>query len=349
MSRTLRLASLVLVALGFMFLGCEEFNGNDPGGNGPVTVKLDPYGTDIIAGQSEDVGDIEVYFSDGNIYVEYTTTGDWYLYEAHVSIELDWEVIPQHNGNPVPGQFDYKDEFDNTQSYTFVIPWLEEWDDADYFYIAGHCALEKVVEGEVIEQQTGWGDGEDFPGSNWGMYFRIPVPKILVMPDGVRYKFTRTYGNIPYEFHVIPIDDDGEHDLPQGYYRSFCLQHGIYIYGQYYEGEAVSCYDLEDLPNWAKYVKGTTTPIPYDKIAYLINEYPPPQSTTLMVNLQNVFWYYSGWLAYGSLNAAQRELVSEADAFGEGYYPYNADGNCWMPILLLYSDAVQMIFIQVDP
>ena len=178
MSRTLKLMSLALVAMGLMFLGCEEFSGTDPGGDDLVRVKLDPYGTDIIAGQSEDVGDIEVSFSEGYVYVEYTTTGDWYLYEAHVSIELDWQVIPQRNGNPVPGQFDYKDEFDNTQSYTFEIPWLEKWDDADYFYIAGHCALEKVVGGEVVQEETGWGDGEDFPGSNWGMWFRIPVPLV---------------------------------------------------------------------------------------------------------------------------------------------------------------------------
>jgi len=91
MCKTLKIGLLAFAALGVAFLGCDRL-GNPidqvPDDPGQVTTCDYPYTTPIMAGQTIPVGQVTVYFTSDNIYVKYTTTGDWYLTEYHVRLPM---------------------------------------------------------------------------------------------------------------------------------------------------------------------------------------------------------------------------------------------------------------------
>ncbi len=59
------------------------------------------------------------------------------------------------------------------QVYTFTIPLT--WAIGTTVYIAAHASLDRLVDGEVVQQETGWGKGTQFPGANWGMYIAYTI------------------------------------------------------------------------------------------------------------------------------------------------------------------------------
>lgn len=99
-----------------------------------------PYVTGLIADQNLDVGDVSVWNDGENLYVKYVidTETDWCLTETHLRVADSVDSIPQKNGNPIPGKFDYKNEHDCVTEYTYTIP-LGDWDPA--LYIAAHAVV----------------------------------------------------------------------------------------------------------------------------------------------------------------------------------------------------------------
>lgn len=149
----------------------------------------------LLAGQHIDVGTVTVWNDADTLYVQFATTGNWVIDETHVHIGATVDDIPQKNGNPRPGQFAYKTTHDPAVTeYTYEIP-LGDYAAGDTLVVATHAALSLLDEnGEVIQTETGWGDGIDFPGKNWATYF---------------------------EFTVQPCEDNGEGcTLTQGYWRT---------------------------------------------------------------------------------------------------------------------------------
>jgi hypothetical protein len=138
-----------------------------------------PYSTDLIAdGGSEesamDIGDVLVWNDADNLYVKYLVTDDdWCLIETHLQVAASLDGIPQRNGNPPPGKFDYSMEHDCVMEYIYTIPL--DWDTGTGILIAAHAEIqtEEVGPDGVITyvDETAWGAGEDFPGKNWAMYF----------------------------------------------------------------------------------------------------------------------------------------------------------------------------------
>lgn len=97
----------------------------------------DPFVTNLIAGQYDDVGDVKVWNDDTNLYVQYVTT-NWKMTETHLHVATSLDGIPQKNGNPPPGQFDYKMDHDPpVAEYTYIIPL--SWDPCTELYIAAHA------------------------------------------------------------------------------------------------------------------------------------------------------------------------------------------------------------------
>ena len=108
----------------------------------------DPFVTDLIAGGGNPksaitVGDVKVWNDAEYLYVKYVITEtDWCLTETHLHIFLDEESftdIPQKNGNPIPGHFDYSMEHDCVTEYTYEIPL--EWPCTD-LYVAAHAVVQ---------------------------------------------------------------------------------------------------------------------------------------------------------------------------------------------------------------
>ncbi|MBZ5708838.1 hypothetical protein [Nannocystis pusilla] len=127
---------------------------------------------ELIAGQNIDVGEVTVYNDETTVCVAFTTEGDWYMTETHLAIATDPVGIPQMNGNPIPGQFPLHHEDLWTQHDVFCVLLADIGaEPGDPLYIATHAAVAQEIEGEIVGGETAWGQGHDFPGGNWGMYF----------------------------------------------------------------------------------------------------------------------------------------------------------------------------------
>lgn len=124
----------------------------------------------LIAGQNIVAGSI-MYANDADyVYVHYATTGDWKLKALHLYVG-DCTLIPANKaGNPTIGKFPYKTSFTEYQTvYTFAIP-IDQLPDC--MCIAAHAELVRVVDGNVVQSETGWGEGTRLVDKgNWAMKF----------------------------------------------------------------------------------------------------------------------------------------------------------------------------------
>ncbi len=99
----------------------------------------DPYVTDLIAGQYIDVGEVYVWNDGEHLYVKYATVNGWSLGETHVHVATSLGDIPQMNGNPIPGHFEYSMGHDPlVTEYTYAID-LNSWAPSTELYIAAHA------------------------------------------------------------------------------------------------------------------------------------------------------------------------------------------------------------------
>lgn len=127
---------------------------------------------DLVAGQNIDVGTVTVWNDTTNLFVEYETTGGWFLSETHLAVETSYKEIPQNKaGNPIPGKFEYKtDHSPSIKTYTYVIPL--EWGVGDKLFIAAHAVVQHL---DGSQEETAWGKGDPFTEKNWAMYFNYIV------------------------------------------------------------------------------------------------------------------------------------------------------------------------------
>ncbi len=353
-AKTLKTGVLVAVVFGLALVGCDRLGVpdlNQTPDPAPIRASEYPITRDIIAGQNIDVGDITIHFTYDNIFITYTTTGNWYLTETHCHIATSLEDIPHSSGGMIPGNFDYKAPHDPmVQSYMYTIPIRDAWRTATELYLAAHCAVVKVENGQIVQEETGWGEGEDYPGRNWGMYIRFRLPKLCKLPTfPIEVKLGQVYKNIPKTMWLRGIPTGQGYYVQDGEWPSFCLQTGTYIYGgRWYTAVLIpSTAPAATLPNVIRYgIDNSETP--YDKINYLLNTYHDVHhvNMTVLEDLQNVFWHYRGYKTYDQLTAQQKAYADAANTLGVGYYP-PAGG--YMAVFLWIGESVQLTFIEVDP
>ena len=122
---------------------------------------------DLFAGQTIDVGSLQVTNDDQNLYVTYQSTDDWYIGKVHVYAGA-LDGMPVNNSNvPVPGQFPYSQTYDPyTQTATITIPLAGL---PPCYVIAAHAEMHKIVNGVDVQQETGWSYGNPFENTDrWG-------------------------------------------------------------------------------------------------------------------------------------------------------------------------------------
>jgi hypothetical protein len=153
-----------------------------------------PPGT-LVAGKNIDVGTVIVWNDADNLYVKYVIDDptEWCLTETHLHVATSLDGIPQKNGNPPPGQFDYKDEHDCVTEFLYTIP-LTSWSVDTLLYIAAHavvmdttCFQTAILYG--IQRNTGTVYGIDvLAGTSW-VEFNIPDPPPpgSAKPNGLAY------------------------------------------------------------------------------------------------------------------------------------------------------------------
>lgn len=129
----------------------------------------------LVAGQNEEVGKVNIWNSANILYVEYKIVkSNWCLVETHLHIDSNLNNFPYSGktNNPVPGNFDYKNNHNCLKSYLYEIPltWLPD----EMVYIAAHAVVNQLSGGS----ETAWGKGDKFTlKGNWAMYFKYIIEK----------------------------------------------------------------------------------------------------------------------------------------------------------------------------
>jgi hypothetical protein len=121
---------------------------------GVAHTEADPFETDLIAAQHYDAGEVLVWNNGDNLFVKYIADEDWQITETHLHVAESMEDIPQKNGNPIPGQFDYKEEHDPAVTeFTYEID--NTWDEDDELFIAAHAVVcEETTVGGLEETEA---------------------------------------------------------------------------------------------------------------------------------------------------------------------------------------------------
>ncbi|MGC4104165.1 hypothetical protein [Ferruginibacter sp.] len=142
-----------------------------PGGGGETSCPATT--VTLVAGQTINAGTVTVSNDAQYIYVTYSTTDGWVMKQTHLYVG-DCAAIPVNNpGNPIPGQFPYGGNHNNITSYTYQVP-ISAIPAGSCACVAAHCVVVKLnASGQVVEQQTGWGNGTqiNMGSGNWGMKF----------------------------------------------------------------------------------------------------------------------------------------------------------------------------------
>jgi len=139
----------------------------------PDSSACPPTAVTLVAGQTINSGQVIVSNDANFIYVTYEMANGYTLAQTHLYVG-DCSAIPVNNpGNPMPGQFPYKGVHNNITTYTYQVP-ISVMNGATCGCVAAHAVVQKLnASGQVVDQQTGWGNGVriNLSGGNWGMKF----------------------------------------------------------------------------------------------------------------------------------------------------------------------------------
>jgi hypothetical protein len=184
MRRSISLAAVFsLLILGV--LGCSETpsvtQSGEPEAARPMANDYDqPCGTPWVAtfyaGQYIDVGTVAVSNDEDSLYVTINTTGGWVMAESHVAVASAVDDIPQTgSGNPKVGRFAFAADHDPPVNTYYYAVSVTGYDQTQPLCIAVHAIVQRIEGGHVVQQETAWADGEDFPGANWATYIAYAV------------------------------------------------------------------------------------------------------------------------------------------------------------------------------
>lgn len=135
------------------------------------------YSTPLIAGQNYEAGriDVEIVNEAGTdyVYITYISNSDWIIKLTHLYAG-DRDGIPEtKKGNPRPGVFEKRMDYEANVISDFEVEYKMPANAFEAcFAIAAHAEVAKIDDkGNVIQRETGWGQGENFEGESWAMLF----------------------------------------------------------------------------------------------------------------------------------------------------------------------------------
>jgi hypothetical protein len=149
------------------------------------------YCTDLLAGQTTNVGDVCAEVIDNGeselLCITYTTTDGWELIETHTWLGEYLTDMPQtRKGNPIPGQFpDNSGDISGSTTYTACFDLNQFGTEGGtvnlcnkLLYAAAHAAVGRDTDGDGVYDQTetAWGDGDRMVDrGNWATRFTIQL------------------------------------------------------------------------------------------------------------------------------------------------------------------------------
>ncbi len=149
----------------------NEKCGNNNSGSITTLPMIIPCGTvstgNLIAGQKIDIGSVSIYNTADSLFIDLSTTGNWWIQSANVYVGLLANMPQTPNGNPKVGQFPYQKSLDPKKKVLrFGIPLAGL---PSCFIVAVHVEARKVINGQLVQSETAWGQGLSLPGPNWAM------------------------------------------------------------------------------------------------------------------------------------------------------------------------------------
>ena len=128
-----------------MYNNPNDFTYEFPGHNWATYIRNETTETPttyyLYAAQQYLVGDISVNKNTTHLFIEFQLYDDYIMTELHVHISSSLEDIPLANGNPIPGLFDYKRNYNQgVTEYRYILEWMDSWNEQD-LYIAAHAVV----------------------------------------------------------------------------------------------------------------------------------------------------------------------------------------------------------------
>ena len=171
----------------------------------------------------------------------FETANGWMLSETHVHVGNSIEDIPQtRQGNPKVGNFAYKSTHDPVvDNYTLTLPLADlGLSEDDSIVVAAHAVVVKLDDdGNVIESETGWADGKDFPGKSWATLVEYSIQSCdpVVLPEVESHSETAFAfgGDLATCFLDIDEDADGNGDFNRWGWSNGPISEGSYSWDIY--------------------------------------------------------------------------------------------------------------------
>jgi len=157
---------------------CQGDNCVNDGVDEPAILPVDngecgPHQTDLIAGQHNNTGSVNVSNDGNSVTIGVQAAGPYQLTEVHIYVGTG--PVPNNGGNGVsPGQFPYGVEFDApVGDYQLEVPLAElAASCGDGLTIAVHAVVVAMGGGDLMMyEETAWGFGPDSFDNSWGWSF----------------------------------------------------------------------------------------------------------------------------------------------------------------------------------
>lgn len=169
--------SLVLAVFALILAGCgtKDIAGPVDAKSGNIetfTPKVLTTAPIYAGNESIVAGELSVWDDTNNIYIKFDTVNGWMVGYAHYHLGYSLADIPMNGDIPVPGQFDYHEEFDPyVTTFTKTIAKSDyNFSVGDTILIAVHFELHKDLGGGEWQEETGWGGDIPGPGPRWWWY-----------------------------------------------------------------------------------------------------------------------------------------------------------------------------------
>jgi rhodanese-related sulfurtransferase len=209
MNTKIRILSMLVILGTLIGMACA------PGTSAIAATAATPQVQDLYAGRNMLVGTVSVWNTPTDLFVRYTTAGDWELAETHLAVASSVDGIPQtKTGNPIPGKFANSSVNDPpVTQYTYTIPIANDWRYPNaYLKIAAYAAV-RTPDMEASDSEGSWASGEQFSGTNWATYINysrdlspaevcslIQEPGVVIID--VRAPSAFTSGHIPGAINI---------------------------------------------------------------------------------------------------------------------------------------------------
>jgi hypothetical protein len=296
--------------------------------------------------EDDSVGTVTVWNTLDSLFVQYDVDGNEWLEQTNLSVMTKMYDIPQRDGNPGYGQFEFRNTWNQPrQSCTYKIPYRAGWGGKE-ITIATHCeATRRDCNRRVISRHHCWGGRDRFGGRDRCHYikYKYPCVKDVHLPCGtVKMQSTQT-DEVSSSYWTIELAVPGCDSLDwTGQRLGWC---------------ADTTYELSestwiDVRLWST-ARPSSLPTRlqkagWDNVNYLLNHKSTDVGVTAN-DIQKAIWYLLGQGEYPSTDwPLARQMIDDAVAHGNGWYPTAGQ----MIAVIMEppcGSKEQLCFFEIDP